>query len=336
MYPEYDSFLICSGQLRCELSPLGASIRRLQLRDGTDGWTDIALSPAQFVPGLPEPSLAGRTIGPCCGRIRDGEIRMNDLHLSLDRNEGDHHLHGGSHGCAFSFWKGSRISSGEVCFELSLADGLDGYPGNRVIRADYRVSDHELFVRYSAESDRDTVLDLTNHVYWDLGGLFDGSALDQQLEIAADTVVLNNKEHIPVSVAKAEAVFDFSRPRSFREMFSEYSDNEQLQIGQGYNNAFILNPAIQAEKGFAAQLRAGRSGITMTLHTDAPALVLYTGGFLGAETHLCTHPGAASPGCAVALEAQYVPDAFHLPGFSPVLLRPDTVFTRNIRWSFTR
>ena len=335
MTPDQNSFLIRSGQICCELSPLGASIRRLQLQDSSGRWIDIALSPERFEPGLPEPALAGRTIGPCCGRIRNGEIRFDGYHLSLARNEGNHHLHGGPHGCAFSLWKGICVSSREIRFELFLPDGLDGYPGNRMIRADYLVTDDKLSVRYSAETDRDTFLDLTNHVYWDLSGLFDGSALDQQLEIASETVVLNDVQHLPVSIAKAKNAFGFSHPQSFREMISAYPDDEQLRIGRGYNNAFILDPALQAEKGFSARLCSGRSGITMTLQTDAPALVLYTGGFLGKETRLSTPPGTALPGCAVALEAQYIPDAFHLSGADPVLLRRGTVFTRQICWSFT-
>lgn len=334
MAPDDNTFMISSTQLRCGLSPLGASVRRLQWQDGSGRWTDVVLSPERYDPALPEPALAGRTVGPCCGRIRNGEITIDRLSLSLARNEGDHHLHGGPHGCAFSVWKGTRLSPQEVRFELSLPDGLDGYPGNRTVRADYRADDRGLSVRYSAETDRDTFLDLTNHIYWDLGGLFDGSALDQTLEIAAKIMVLNDAQHLPVSLAKAENVFDFTRPQTLREMISAYPGEEQLQIGRGYNNAFLLDPALQAEKGFSARLRSPRSGITMTLQTNAPALVLYTGGFLGEETPLCTPPGAASPGCAVALEAQYIPDAFHLPGADPVLLRPGTLFTREIRWSF--
>ena len=332
---EGSCFQIVSEDLRCGLDPLGASVRRVRIRSRDGGWKDLALSPACFDPALPEPSLAGRTIGPCCGRIRGGEITLGTRRLSLARNEGNNHLHGGPGGCAFRLWNGTRVSGSHVRFETLLPDGLDGYPGNRRILAEWQVSGSTLSVRYTAETDRETFMDLTSHVYWDLSGRFDGSALDQELEIAAGRVVQNDGEHLPQAVAAAEDAFGFIRSRSIREMLSAFPDDPQILIGRGYNNAFLLDPALQPESGAAAVLYFPAGDVRMVLRTNAPALVLYTGGFLGGETRLCTPPGAASPGCAVALEAQEVPDAFHLPGFRPSVLRPGEVFVREISWSFT-
>ena len=328
-------FIIASSSLRCGLYSLGASVGRVSFRPENGEWTDVALSPETFDPDFPDPSLAGRTVGPCCGRIRQGDLPLESRRLLLVRNEGENHLHGGPHGCAFLFWKGTQLSASRVRFECMLPDGQDGYPGNRRISADYRVSGSELSVCYTAETDQETFLDLTNHVYWDLSGRFDGAALDQTLEIAADRVILNDGQHLPRAVVPAENLFDFRHPRSLREAVSGGSGDPQIRTGRGYNNGFLPDPELRAGMGYDAMLFSPRTGIRMALRSDAPALVLYTGGFLGPETRLQTAPGAASPGCAVALEAQGVPDAAHLPGFRPEPLRPGQVFHREIVWRFT-
>ena len=318
--------------LHCALSDLGASIVSVQARDARGRFTDVALAPTNFSSGDPDPSLAGRTIGPCCGRVRDGRIQLDGAALQLARNEGENHLHGGPNGCAYQIWEGRRLSPAHVRFTLTLADGLDGYPGNRALTADYRVSGGTLSVVYSAETDAPTWLGLTNHVYWDLSGRFDGSALDQRLEVAARRVVFNGDGHLPERIAPVEGTFDFSQPASIRENMRLEPAHPQLLLGRGYNNAYIIDHQLRRSRGCAARLYAPGSGLQMTLETDQPAVVLYSGGFLSGETAL--EAGGATPGCAIALEAQPVPDPFHLPGARPECLYPNAAYRKEIRWRF--
>ena len=330
-------FIIGTDDILCELNSLGASIARVRVRNAKGQWTDVALSPESFTPNQPDPSLAGRTIGPCCGRIRRGEICIGHQRLQLILNEGENHIHGGPGGCAFRQWQGEQLSDTRVRFVLTLPDRLDGYPGNRRMTAEYTVSGSTLSILYAAETDRETFVDLTNHVYWDLSGYFDGTAMDQELEIAAFRIIRNDEHHLPVTAAPTEEAFDFLRPDSPRSRISAFPEEEQLRIGRGYNNAFLLDPQLQTEKGFSARLSSPASGLSMTLETDAPAIVLYSGGFLGEETRLLTADGAfrpAVPGCAIALEAQGLPDPFHLPGVQAPLLLPGIPFLRRISWNF--
>ena len=175
---------------------------------------------------------------------------------------------------------------------------------------------------------------MTNHVYWDLGGRFDGSATDQSLQIAASRVVHNDPSHLPMEIRDAEEALDFSSPCVPSQKLREYGEHPQLRIGHGFNNAYVLEPSLVKALGFSASLSSPLSGIRMRMTTDQPAIVLYTGGFLGNDTELTSPPGAASPGCAIALEAQGLPDPFHLPGAEAGLLLPGETYRREIQWRF--
>ena len=313
--------------LRCRLAALGAAIARVQVRDAGGRFVDVALPAAG---GPNDPSLAGRTVGPCCGRVRRGEILLNGAAVALSQNEGENHLHGGRGGCAFQVWDARRLSPAAVRFELRLPDGLDGYPGRREIAAEYRASGARLTVVYTARTDRPTWMGLTNHVYWDLGGRFDGSALDQRLWIAAGRVVFNDAAHLPVAIRQADGPYDFREFAPLRPRID--GGHPQLAIGRGYNNAFLLD-APGACQTPCARLASDLSGISMSMYTDQPAVVLYSGGFLDAATPL-RNGVAACPGCALALEAQAVPDPFHLPGAAPEILLPGGEYRRSISWAF--
>ena len=325
-----DSVLLVSDALRVVLHPLGASIVSVEVT-GRDGIRiPVALSPDSFGdPAARDPSLAGRTIAPCCGRIRGGEVTVGGKPLSLSRNEGENHIHGGEGGSAYRLWETVCADEHRAVFRVLLEDGQDGYPGLREIKAEYTVDGSALSVTYTARSDEATWFDCTNHVYWDLGGRFDGSAMEQLLTVDAGEAVMNDAAHLPEAIKKAEGAFDFTSPASPAEKWKRYPENEQLRIGRGYNNAFLLRDPAH----FAARLCSASTGISMTLTTDQPALVCYTGGFLGADTTMTGIP--AVPHAAIALEAQGIPDVWHLCGREDGLLLPGTEWRSFIRWEFS-
>lgn len=314
-----------NDEIQCTLSDLGAAIEAVRVRDGAGRMIPVALSREVFHPGQANCGMAGRTIGPCCGRVAGGEIEIDGRRLRLTANEGPNHIHGGPGGAGNRTWRGERLCPTRVRFSLTLPDGLDGYPGNRQIEAEYALAGRALRVRYTAVTDKPTWLGLTNHVYWDLSGRFNGAALDQRLQIAAEKVVFNGPGHLPQAVRPAEGPFDFRAPRSLRAGMGVDPTHAQLALGRGYNNAFLLDSALSEGMGCAARLACPESGLGMRLRTNQPALVLYSGGFLG---------GGATPGCAVAMEAQHVPDPFHLPGQQPAILRPGETYLCEIEWDF--
>lgn len=325
---------IGASNISCALSAAGASVAGVRVRGRRGRFTEVALSPSSLRTGADDPSLAGRTVGPCCGRIRGGEAVIDGTPARLTQNEGPNHLHGGLHGCASSRWEVVERAPDCARFRLTLADGLDGYPGNRVLWAEYAATADELRVTYEAVTDRTTFLDMTSHVYWDLSGRFDGGATRQSLQIAATRVVYNDAAHLPQEIKPADEALDFSKPCALSEKMARFSDHPQITVARGFNNAYVIDPALRRAFGFAARLCAPDGGFSLTLDTDQPAVVLYSGGFLGPETALQTPPGAASPGCALALEAQGLPDPFHLPGAAASCLRPGETYRRVIRWRF--
>jgi aldose 1-epimerase len=314
-----------NDEIRCTLSDFGAAFETVRVRDGAGRLVPVALSRENFHPGQTNRGMAGRSVGPCCGRVAEGAIEIDGQRLRLTPNEGPNHIHGGPGGVGSRIWQGERLSPTRVRFALALPDGLDGYPGNRRIEAEYTLSGRTLRVRYTAVTDRPTWIGLTNHVYWDLSGRFDGAALDQSLQIAAESVVFNGPGHLPQAVRPAEGPFDFRAPRSLRSGMGVDPDHPQLALGRGYNNAFLLDDSLTKRMGCSARLTSPDSGLGLCLRTNQPALVLYSGGFLG---------GGATPGCAVAMEAQHVPDPFHLPGQRPAILRPGETYLCEIEWHF--
>ena len=327
-------FEIAAPNVRCTLCDAGASIASVRVRNREGVFIEVALPCDSFHSGKASPSSAGRTIGPCCGRVREGAARIDGRTCQLTRNEGRNHLHGGANGCASRRWALQAQSPCRVCFRLELPDGLDGYPGNRTLFAEYTLADDALGVVYSAMTDAPTWIDMTNHVYWDLDGRFDGTAMDQTLRIAASRVVYNDAAHLPVEIVETDDAFDFSSPSALSRKMRDHDDHPQLRNARGFNNAYVLDPALARSLGFSARLCSVSSGIRMTMETDQPAIVLYSGGFLNANTALSAPPWVASPGCAIALEAQGIPDPFHLPGVEASLLRPGETFRRAITWHF--
>lgn len=320
--------------IRCTLCDLGASIAGVAVRDRRGALIEVALPCDSFYSERPGRYSAGRTIGPCCGRVKDGEAFIDGRRCALTQNEGRNHLHGGVNGCAGQRWTVQAYDSASVRFALTLPDGLDGYPGNRVLSAEYRVDENALYVVYSATTDAATWLDMTNHVYWDLGGRFDGSAMDQSLELASSKVVFNDASHLPTAIVDVDSAFDFASPCTLSEKLREHSAHPQLINARGFNNAYVLDPDSVRSRGFAARLYSPASGIRMTMTTDQPAIILYSGGYLNDHTRLRLAPGAASPGCAVALEAQGLPDPFHLPGAAAGILNRGEQYRREICWRF--
>lgn len=342
---------VTSNGLRVELSTLGAAIQNIALdfkynKDGNaPDWRSIVLSYPDDESLHSSGSYAGRTLAPNAGRIREGKLNINGHIHTLAPNEGQHQLHGGKHALSFMDWEMDEMMEAadyvRLRFTTQQPDGLDGFPGNRRYHVDYKIEDTNwIFIEYRVETDRPTYVNLSNHTYWNLCGLepqpVPGSGLLQELEIAAHNVVLNDAASLPSEILPvAGTSFDFRAPVSLQHMLDsevlrDRSSTQQFQTGRGYNNAYILTRAdlrrhlrsihhVEALKK-ACTLRDPVSGHQMTMMTDAPALVLYSGGFL------------SCPSSCIALEAQDIPDVGNLLPERMKLTTPEAPFHREIRF----
>ncbi len=311
-------------------------------------------TPCYIALGSPELSFyencscyAGATLAPNAGRIRGSHLPVNGEDFKLSANDQKNQLHGGSHNLSAALWDTDSVTCTHDTATVTLSafqpDGTDGYPGNRRYQVRYYLEDTNwLTVEYSAWTDRPTYINMSGHTYWNLTGDFTKPCTGQVLTIFSNNVCINDAEHLPVDIIPvAGTVFDFRDGKPLQTAGLADFESRQLEIACGYNHAFLLNrsqpfrtlrnirrPQLLKR---AAVLTDPDSGHTMKMLTDAPALVLYSGGFLPDEIKL--HGGQLScASCAVALEAQDVPDVMHLIPGSCVLTTPEHPFHRVIRY----
>ena len=249
----------------------------------------------------------------------------------LARNDGENTLHGGPHGVSAQRFCAEEKQEAAASFSVCLPDGMDGWPGNRAVSVRFSVGPGAaLTLAYEARSDRLTWLDLSQHLYWNLNGDFSVPGTAQYLQIPAETVLYNDAAHLPRrAAAVGDTPFDFRLPREIAAQMRAFPADAQLANAHGYNNAYLLPAGAQP----AARLWNRARTLRMELFTDQPALVLYSGGYLGPDTKLLGGE-TAYPGCAIALEAQNWPDAPHFPGAPFRPLRPGESYRRFVSYRF--
>lgn len=344
-----------SHTMIADLLSYGAAIHSIHLLDGSpDPCADrrLALSLDTVSGYLKNPLYAGATLAPNAGRISNGSLPLPQGHFSLSQNDGRHQLHGGFSNLSFCNWDitatQKSLSSCSVTFSCRLPDGIDGYPGNRRFSVCYRLTDdNALMIRYHAESDCPTYINMANHTYFNLLGDYTVPVCNHRITAAASRYTELRPDHIPVRIAACSGTpFDFSRPRSLKEQAKKYPCHPQLEIGHGYNHGFLLDFPCDfsgIEEGsilprrFQMQpsltLEEPLSGRTMQVYTDAPCIVLYSGGFIGGDTML--EKGIPSTDfCALAVECQDVPDTPNLAPEKMRLTTPSQPFERTILYQF--
>lgn len=338
LYPLYT--MKSDGGLTVSVLTLGGTLQKIAISDENGQERPLAL-------GFPGPGpyeslvcCAGATLAPNAGRIRGGRLCLSGREYLLATNEGPNQLHGGAHSLSSAVWEPVHFTcqgdSASLVLRAAQPHGLDGWPGNRSYQVRYTLSDdNRLTIEYEARTDRPTYFNLSNHTYWNLSGDFTRPALDQELTVDADRVCFNDEAHLPAALVPVEAsAFDFRRGRTLRDALNSVrapSERRQAAIARGLNHAYLLSgdPGLKR----ACVLRDPDSGRQLELFTDAPGVVVYSGGFLPAGLELCGGQRSV-PSCAVALEAQDLPDCSRLsPGnFRPAL--PGQVWRRVIQFRF--
>lgn len=258
----------------------------------------------------------GSTVGRFCNRIAAGKFQLDGRTYQLAINNGPNHLHGGIVGFDKLFWCSTEINTHTAIgmrFQLRSPDGQEGYPGNLEVVADYLWNDdNELTFSFQATSDASTVVNLTNHSYWNLAGAKSGNVLDHQLQLNCGRFLAVDDTLIPTGQIwdVANTALDFRQPHAIGERIS------QLPSTKGYDHCFVVD-------GEAGQLRrAGlamdpKSGRTMEVLTTQPGMQLYTGNHLDGE--FVQHGG-------FCLETQHYPDSPNQPSFPTTRLNPGEKF----------
>ncbi len=310
------------------LTERGAGIVSIVVPDRNGVMGDVVLGYRDEESYLGDGPCAGKIPGRFANRIAGGCFTLDGREYQLVKNNPDYQLHGGPDGFSNRLWKATQTSDTRVTFTLDSPDGDQGYPGAMHVEATYTWGDdNALTLEIKATADKPTVVNLTNHTYWNLDGEDSGSIFDHVLKINASRWLVTSEALIPTGeLAPVEGTpMDFRTAKSIGRDIK--ADFPALRYGKGYDNCWVLDG--QPGLKLAAELSSETSGRRLEIWTDQPAAQVYTGNWLdGSPVSKSGRSYRDYDG--VAIECQGFPDAPNHPDFPSCVLRPGETWSRTI------
>ncbi|MED5386077.1 MAG: aldose epimerase family protein [Pseudomonadota bacterium] len=320
-----------------EIINLGGIIVSLHTADDSGNMTDITTgfdNPEQYISGS---GYMGAIVGRYANRIANGNFSIDGNQYTLAKNNGDNAIHGGLIGFDKKLWHAvpeSKNSEAILSLTLVSPDGEEGYPGNLTAKVTYTLNDNnQLIIDYSATTDKATIINLTQHAYFNLNGHGAGSIVDHEVMINAGQYTLIDNESIPTGeLASVEGTpLDFRTAKTIGVDIN--SSHEQIRFGSGFDHNFIISHATEGDLTLAASVLSPSSGRTLKVFTDQPGMQFYTGNFLNGT--LIGKEGAVyARRNAFCLETQHYPDSPNNPGFPSTILRPRERYTTRTIFEF--
>lgn len=316
------------------LTNFGARIVSVMV-PGKDGeLRDVVLGFDSIQDYIKYPTDFGASIGRYANRIQDGKITIDGETIQLPRNNYGHCLHGGMKGWQYKVYDARRVDSSAVVMTLHSPDGDENFPGNVTAKVTFRLEDdNSIHIGYEAEADRKTIINMTNHSYFNLSGDASRSILDDVLYLNADaftpvdSTFMTTGEIRPV----AGTPMDFTTSKTIAADMD--MQDEQVKNGNGYDHNWVLNTKGDMNQ-VAARLTSPMSGITLEVYTDEPGIQVYSGNFL--DGSMKGKRGIAyCQRAAVCLETQHYPDSPNKPGWPSVELAPGEKYTSHCIYKFS-
>lgn len=313
----------------------GAKLVSLVVPNQSGGFTDVLIghdSIEEYVHS--EEAYFGAVCGRYANRIAKGKFTLEGKEYTLAVNNGPNALHGGLKGFNSVVWDILEKTENKVRLAYTSADGEEGYPGELHVEVTYTLTDeNELCIDYSAKSNQTTVLNLTNHAYFNLSGDGDQSVHDHTLEILADHYLPTDDTAIPYGKPEevAGTPFDFRTPHLVGERIDTPID--QLVWARGYDHTFVLNKPL-GKLGLAARVSSPKTGVRMEVFTDQPGVQLYTGNWMSGNMrgkHDHRYPARA----ALCLETQHYPDSPNRPEYPSTVLKAGEEFKSTTVFAFS-
>jgi len=303
-------------------------------RDGNLG--DVVLGFDTLDEYVADTPYFGAITGRYANRIAGGKFEIDDVQYELPVNNGPNSLHGGVKGFDKVVWEGSPTEAGDgVVLIYTSVDGEEGYPGTLMAEVTYTWTDaNELRIDYEAQTDKATVVNLTNHSYFNLADAGASPTLDHLMMINADRYTPIDETLIPTGeLASVEGTpLDFREPTSIGARIGE--ENEQLGFGSGYDHNYVLNrdaPGLS----LAARVTEAGSGRIMEVLTEEPGVQFYSGNFLDGH-HVGKGGVAYERHSGFCLETQHYPDSPNHPDFPSTILRPGEVYSTSTVYRFSK
>jgi aldose 1-epimerase len=324
--------------VRVKIMTLGAAIQSLSIPDRSGHAGDIVLGFDSAQGYVQNPSYFGATVGRFANRIAKGRFSLDGKTYSLATNDHGNHLHGGPKGFDKVLWSIESIKSASpatAVFSYTSPDGEEGYPGTLHVTATYSLDDAAtLRVEFKATTDKSTIVNISNHSYFNLSAETGASVLTHLLQVNASKYTPVDSGLIPTGELRAVqgTAFDFRKPTAIGERVRDGHD-EQIRFGRGYDHNFALDgPA--GEMHLAARVADPATGRIMEIFTKAPGLQFYSGNFLDA-----TITGKAGriyrEGDALVLEPQLFPDAPNQKSFPSARLDPGKTYVNVMEYRFS-
>ncbi|HZL90517.1 MAG TPA: aldose epimerase family protein [Pirellulaceae bacterium] len=314
-----------AGGLVLKVMTYGATVVSMETPDKLGNVRNIQLSFSKLDGYLARHPYFGSTIGRYGNRIAGGKFKLDGKEFELATNNGPNHLHGGIKGFDAVVWQAEEVKTADavgVKFTYTSKDGEEGYPGTLKVTATYTLtSANEMRIDYTATTDKLTVLNPTNHCYWNLGGAGSGKILEHQLTIHADKYLPIESTSIPTGeLADVKgAAMDFTSPHTIGERIEELKKPPHQT--KGYDHCYVLRGQ-DGKLALAAKVVDPASGRTMEIWTTEPGVQLYCGNFLdGSEGG-----GGYQQHDAFCLETQHFPDSPNQPKFPTTVLKPGQTF----------
>jgi len=327
-----------SSGMEVKITNYGGTVASVKVMDRNKKFADVVLGFSNVEGYTQKLNTAyfGALIGRYGNRIARGTFTLDGHQYHLPINDGPNTLHGGLKGFNSKIWDAKDVSTAEgPALELHYLskDGEEGFPGNLDVTVRYSVdAQNGLHIDYNATTDKDTVLNLTNHSYFNLEGAGSETVLHHRLTLAADRYTPINSTLIPTGAIESIAgtPFDF---RSATTIGAHINDqNEQLKYAKGYDHNFVLNSGVNLSTA-AAKVEDPKSGRVLEVFTTQPGVQFYTGNFLDGKMHGVG--GAYRFRSALCLETQHFPDSPNQPSFPSTVLHPGEQYHQTTIYRFS-
>ncbi len=315
----------------------GGRITSLKVPDNKGSFENVVLGFDDLEAYEADNPFFGALIGRFGNRIANGKFTLDGKEYALAQNDGKNHLHGGVQGFDRVVWKASPME-GEEDSTLKLTyfskNGEEGYPGNLNVTVVYTLTgDNTLEVTYEATTDETTIINLTQHAYFNLTGDFSNDILNHKLVLDADAYLPVDATLIPTGEIRPveNTPFDFRNAKTIGQDISV--ENEQLKRGQGYDHCWVLNGE-QGDMRFAASAYDENSGRMMEIYTTEPGIQFYSGNFLDGTLPM-PDGGKYEHRTGFCLETQHYPDSPNQDKFPSVVLKPGEKYNTKTTFKFS-
>lgn len=323
--------------MKVEIMTYGGAVVSLMAPDRHGQFADVVLGMESVAGYQRQTAFFGALIGRYGNRIGHGQFQLDGETYKLPKNDGDNTLHGGPQGFDKRIWKVHKAQGAALELTYVSHDGEEGFPGTLTAKVIYTLTArNELKIDYSATTDKDTVVNLTNHSYFNLAGAGGGNILQNQLTLYADRFTPVDAGLIPTGELRAVAgtPFDFTKPTAIGARIGQ--DDQQLQYAKGYDHNWVINKGNEADGPLtkAAEVYDPASGRVLEVFTTEPGVQFYTGNFLDGTIH--GKGGKVYPfRGALCLETQHFPDSPNKPEFPSTELKAGETYNSTTVYRFS-